>query len=83
MAIPQKKNLFERRHYYFLVNCLAPDAPLSMASVLANALDVDNPRFDKERFLSAWFSISKEAQNNVPDFIIQEERKHEHDTEVL
>ena len=33
--------LFERRHYYFLVNCLAPESPLSMANVVTDALEKD------------------------------------------
>ena len=74
--------LFERKHYYFLINCIAPDAPLSMAHVIADALEKDNRKFNREKFLSVWFSVSKEAQNNIPDFIAQQERKHEHDTEV-
>tara|TARA_R100001594_G_scaffold21754_4_gene42048 strand:- start:2148 stop:2399 length:252 start_codon:yes stop_codon:yes gene_type:complete len=75
--------LFERRHYYFLVNCLAPESPLSMANVVADALEKDNSRFDRERFLSAWFAVSKEAINNIPDPIKQRERQIEHDLESL
>tara|TARA_A100001515_G_scaffold32136_2_gene25044 strand:+ start:2072 stop:2329 length:258 start_codon:yes stop_codon:yes gene_type:complete len=76
---------FEENQIIFLINLIAPNAPISMCKNIIDALveHSNNPNIERERFYSAWFAVSNEVLDNIPDPIAEWERRNEHDLEGL
>jgi hypothetical protein len=61
--MPIMKSMFQRRHYDFLVHWASIHIqPVEVAS-LADVLAVDNPRFDRKRFLKTYVELRRFARD--------------------
>jgi hypothetical protein len=61
--MPNTKNpWFQKRHYEFLVNWAATSCDPQLVASLADVLAVDNPRFDRKRFLKTYVELRRFAK---------------------